>query len=93
MKTKKFAKKLTLNKNTIANLSNGQLGHVKGGCVDTYPSCPILPISDDCVTLRFTGCAVCPTNTCVTCVSCQTCGGLNTCDFYVQCAEPTVNTI
>jgi hypothetical protein len=31
MKTKKFKKKLSLNKNTIANLSRGQLGHAKGG--------------------------------------------------------------
>jgi hypothetical protein len=72
MKSKKFEKKLALNKKTIVNLNNGQLGHVKGGCVDTYPSCPFT-ISDDCVTLRFTGCAVCPTNTCVTCVTCDTC--------------------
>jgi len=32
MKTKKFTKKLTLNKNTIADLSNEQLNQVKGGC-------------------------------------------------------------
>jgi hypothetical protein len=32
MKTKKFAKKLTLNKKTIANLGNEQLNQVKGGC-------------------------------------------------------------
>jgi hypothetical protein len=34
MKTKKFGKRLGLNKKTIANLSNGQLGNVKGG-IDT----------------------------------------------------------
>jgi hypothetical protein len=32
MKTKKFEKKFTLNKKTIANLSNEQMDHVKGGC-------------------------------------------------------------
>lgn len=31
MKTKKFEKKLLLNKKTISNLSNGQLSDVKGG--------------------------------------------------------------
>jgi hypothetical protein len=31
MKTKKFGKRLGLNKKTIANLSDGQLGIVKGG--------------------------------------------------------------
>jgi hypothetical protein len=31
MKTKKFGKKLVLNKDTIANFSNEQLGNVKGG--------------------------------------------------------------
>jgi hypothetical protein len=31
MKTKKFGKRLGLNKKTIANLSDGQMGIVKGG--------------------------------------------------------------
>jgi hypothetical protein len=33
MKSKKFEKKLALNKKTIADLSNGQLKQVKGGCM------------------------------------------------------------
>lgn len=32
MKTKQFEKRLTLNKKTIADLSNEQMNHVKGGC-------------------------------------------------------------
>jgi len=32
MKSKNFTKKLTLNKKTIADLSNEQLNQVKGGC-------------------------------------------------------------
>lgn len=31
MKTKKFGKKLELNKNTIANFGNEEMGKVKGG--------------------------------------------------------------
>lgn len=31
MKTKRFAKKLTLNKKTVANLNNSQLGKIYGG--------------------------------------------------------------
>jgi len=73
MKPKKFATKLVLKKNTIVNLTNGKLSHVKGGCVNTYPSC-IGEISDFCVSVKFTNC-VCPTDTC-TCSVCGTvCGG------------------
>lgn len=91
MKTKTFKKKLNLNKNTIADLSNGQLGHVKGGCVDTFPSCPIKPVSEDPTCLVT--CATCETCvTCVTCVTCQTCFGQNTCAPNIQCMEPTIPT-
>jgi hypothetical protein len=71
MKPKKIETKLVLKKKTIANLSNGKLSNVKGGCVNTFPSCIL---TDLCVTERFTNC-VCPTETC-TCSACGTvCGG------------------
>ena len=56
MKTKKFSKKLELNKNTIANLGNNEMDIIKGGegdshritvcekticiCPTTYTKCP-----------------------------------------------------
>ena len=43
MKTKKFSKKLELNKKTIANLNNEALNSVKGGRVTV--TCP-----DECIT-------------------------------------------
>jgi hypothetical protein len=73
MKPKKFETKLVLKKKTIANLGNGQLGIVKGGCVDTYPSCQT-KLTKICVSFLLTDC-VCPTDTC-TCSACGTvCGG------------------
>jgi hypothetical protein len=39
MKTKKFSKKLMLNKKTIANLGNDELSQVRGGRVTV--TCPI----------------------------------------------------
>jgi hypothetical protein len=57
MKTKKFAKKLTLKKETIVDLGNEQLGNVKGG--DMSGSDPaICQWHDTCQP------------TCVTCVTC-----------------------
>lgn len=38
MKTKKFDKKLALNKKTIADLSNGEMGKIQGG--NSGNSCP-----------------------------------------------------
>ncbi|NIM13661.1 MAG: hypothetical protein GTO45_16205 [Candidatus Aminicenantes bacterium] len=58
MKTKKFEKKLELNKKTIANLSNGQLGLVKGGDKNV----PVESESE-----------CCGTNTCGSCDTCLTC--------------------
>ena len=43
MKTKKFDKKLTLNKKTIADLSNPEMEKIQGGVVS-------LPLSACCVT-------------------------------------------
>ncbi|NIM16490.1 MAG: hypothetical protein GTO45_31140 [Candidatus Aminicenantes bacterium] len=74
MKTKKFAKKLALNKKTIANLSDGHMGNVKGGDINTGSGHPPCEISCGCVTLKFTGCELCPTDTCNTCpATCNTC--------------------
>jgi hypothetical protein len=68
MKTKKFKKKLSLNKTTIATLGNGQMSEVQGGdtgysecvCADTKPN-------------------TCPPQTCLTC----TCLNCNTSAPYV----------
>jgi hypothetical protein len=51
MKPRKFKQKLSLNRKTIANLNNGELGHVKGGIkptnyfmsCPTFCTCPITP--------------------------------------------------
>lgn len=53
MKTKKIGKKLTLNKNTVAHLDNGELNAIQGGvllptrkglsclyCLATVTNCP-----------------------------------------------------
>lgn len=41
MKSKKFSKKLALNKSTIADLNGNELKKVKGGCYPSIPpSCP-----------------------------------------------------
>jgi len=98
MKTKAFKKKLALNKKTIVNLSNGHMGNIKGGDIQTGSGHPPCEISCGCVTLKFTGCELCLTytcetcETCVTCVTCQTCDGQYTCDIQVQCTDPTIHT-
>ncbi len=43
MKPKKLSKKLVLKKETVANLEMPQMKKVKGGCVQTYPSCSVTP--------------------------------------------------
>ncbi len=54
MKTKNvFKKKLTLNKDTIANLENTELSHVLGGALRTV-------VRTDCVT----NCVQCPSERC-----------------------------
>lgn len=59
MKTKKFGEKLALNKKTIANLSNVQLGKVRGG-VSGYNTgcCPMEVTVHDCTLIT---CKACPT--------------------------------
>jgi hypothetical protein len=78
MKTKKFAKKLALKKKTIANLSNGELGIIKGGTEE--PSIDICQLSVNSNCILCTG----------TCVSCPTCAsrGLE----YACCAPPILET-
>jgi hypothetical protein len=60
MKTKKIGKKLTLNKNTVAHLDNGELNAIRGG---------------DGFTLVGLSCIQCPITTdaytCATCVTCR----------------------
>jgi len=74
MKTKKFGEKLALNKKTIANLGNVQLGKVRGG-VSGYATgcCPTEVTNLDCTLL-----------TCETCPTCVTCAGL-TCRITCTC--------
>jgi hypothetical protein len=72
MKTKKFSKKLALNKKTIADLNNGQLGLVKGGIIPESVLCTPVCLTDTCNTQcgPFTFCdgftcyPKCPTYTC-----------------------------
>jgi hypothetical protein len=63
MKIKKTGKKLTLNKNTVAHLDNGELNAIQGGDGFTKVglSCLYCPITTDaytCVTCR-TGLSIC----------------------------------
>lgn len=58
MKTKKFEKKLVLNKKTIANLGNNELGNALGGGIPdpTGYTCLVETCPTDCGT-----CYTCPT--------------------------------
>jgi len=67
MKTKKFGVKLALNKKTIANLSNVQLGKVRGG---------VSGFNTDCRPTEVT-----VTELDCTLITCVTCVGL-TCDRF-----------
>lgn len=58
MKTKKFRKKLALNKKTIADLGSKKMSGLKGG--------KILPSEKTCVTCVYT-CVECPTHYLETC--------------------------
>lgn len=80
MKTKNFHKKLTLNKKTIADLTNSMMGNVLGGDGEpigisrTYDfSCLLGP--SDCVTNCGTCCTCVTCNTCAT--YCGTCGEIS----------------
>jgi hypothetical protein len=77
MKTKTFKKKLGLNKNTIANLTFGQLGSIKGGHISTRfdCTCTVIETANNCPSKLFTDC-ICPTDlSCATCIGEFTCGG------------------
>ncbi len=71
MKAKKFNKKLSLNKKTVANLNNGQMNDVLGGVHKTTTTAPFCQFS--CVdTCRIT----CDCTETCTCSECGTiCGG------------------
>jgi hypothetical protein len=62
MKTKKFEKKLGLNKETIANLKKDQLDHLKGGKPDDKSLLGTCPF--------FSQCGCVETLTCETCDTC-----------------------
>jgi len=62
MKTKRFDKKLVLNKKTIAHLGRGELNAVEGGieCLMTISYCPTYrTCPTDCKTCLQTGVPVC----------------------------------
>jgi hypothetical protein len=71
MKTKNLGNRLVLNKKTIVNLNNGQLGNVKGGiltlntyvtvctCIQTRCTCPTQIQTCTCETDEISQC-VCP---------------------------------
>jgi hypothetical protein len=56
MKTRKFEKKLSLNKKTVSNLNGKAMGEVQGGA--TFINCPtgLTYCRTDCVT----NCPLCP---------------------------------
>jgi hypothetical protein len=80
MKSKKFEKKLMLNKKTIADLNSDKMGNVHGGVVNSQTGSCCL-VHTDCPNCTQTqgGCA-----TCYTCETCFTCEGQQTCDL--KCA-------
>jgi hypothetical protein len=51
MKTKNFQRKLVLNKKTVVNLNNNEMGVVYGGCDLSYLSCSTLPAKCTCTEL------------------------------------------
>jgi hypothetical protein len=62
MKTKKFGKKLVLNKKTVAHLGSGELNAAKGGVSGiSCPPFPQLPLPPTCISCP-TGdpCEYCP---------------------------------
>jgi hypothetical protein len=74
MKNFKFDRKLTLNKNTIANLNTPEMSHLRGGdfvtkntcdseCCTDYNTCEGIHTCVGCVTRYQITCA-CPSNTC-----------------------------
>jgi hypothetical protein len=84
MKTKKFEKKLVLNKKTIVDLNSGMMGNVHGGEEPdhgwtVFPSCYLGPTDcPDCTAPSgcVTNCGTCATcDTCVT--NCGTCGEIS----------------
>lgn len=73
MKTKKFSKRLVLNKETVANLSSKEKNKVKGGGLPTWYTlclytCTGRPCVADYETDEFVSCPTCWgfTNTCET---------------------------
>jgi hypothetical protein len=75
MKTKKFHKKLALNKKTIVHLSNGDLKGVDGGKLDCatgeVPTC-ITYNTYTCHTCEgYTNCRTCPITCNPTCFICD----------------------
>jgi hypothetical protein len=75
MKSKKFEKKLTLNKKTIVNLSEATMKNAQGGLITK---------ESECCTINATYCDTC--NTLCTCPQHYTCDGLFTCALYPTCA-------
>ena len=80
MKQKKFNKKLSLNKKTIANLNNGEKRHVYGGketvankCLDSN-YCIVFDSNETCTCDTCTCDATCPAS-CETCPSACSLGG------------------
>jgi hypothetical protein len=68
MKTKKLNKKLFLNKNTIADLSNSEINEVVGGI--SGPICSIRPFCTQYCTLECTDPIECPSAPWTNCTNC-----------------------
>jgi len=87
MKTKNFSKKLSLNKETVVHLDNGQLGRLKGNGVVPQP---IETLVLDCteVTCAATCLATCAASCNGSCNTCYTCTCL-TVKPTPCCTDPT----
>jgi natural product precursor len=80
MKTKKFEKKLSLNKKTIAHLNNGDMKSLQGGDVPSGCTCPFCQVNENSTVI-----SLCPT----VAPTCQTCA--TEAPPEVQCAGPPCN--
>ncbi len=87
---KKFSKKLSLNKKTVANLNAGNLMNVRGGVINktdyTYCRECLTGTVTEAVTCGYTCDDATCNGSCDTCVTCDTCDCTTT---YVPATNPT----
>jgi hypothetical protein len=85
MKTKKFEKKLALNKQTVSNLNKSQMNGINGAGPTTNITCEFC---DTVVSCEETLCPICvsnPDTLCTACLPTEMCTTLETCNFSCNC--------